>query len=114
MGQERQEENQRVFHWFKRSVHSTATVYQKLLALLLCWEGAALVMPNTSDIIKAESASVLYYADLKWTFCIYRLNRRHVLLGQPDYTVAKQPKSHMHMAHVLCNTQAECLHQTRV
>lgn len=101
----------------KRSKHCTATVYEKPLALLPCWEGAAVVMPNTSGIIKAESAPMffgMYYADFKWTFYIYRLNRRRVLLGQPYYAVAKQPKSHVHMVHVLCGTQAECLHQTRV
>ena len=101
----------------KRSMHCTATVYQTPLALLLCWEGAALTVPNTSGIIKAESAPMffgMYHADFKWTFYIYRLNRRRVLLGRPYYAVAKQPKSHVRMAHVPCDTQAERLHQTRL
>lgn len=91
------------FHRMKRSVHCTATVYQTTLALLLRWEGAALTMPNTSGIIKAERAPMffgMYYADFKWTSYIYRPNRRCVLLGQPYYAVAKQPKSRVHMAHV--------------
>lgn len=40
-----------------------------------------------------------------------RTKRQHVLLGQPYYAVAKKPKSHVHMAHVLCNTRAERLRQ---
>lgn len=102
------------FHWMKRSMHCRATVYQKPLAPLLCWEGAALIMPNASGIIKAESAP-MFSADFKWTFYIYRLNRRCVLLGQPNRAAApQQPKSHVHMARVPCDTQAEHLHQTWV
>lgn len=96
----------------KRSVHCTATVYQTTLALLLRWEGAALTVPNTSGIIKAESAPMffgMYYADFKWTFYIYRLNRRCVLLGQPYYAVAKQPKSRVHMAHMQYPSRAPAL-----
>lgn len=75
--QEGQEENQReLFHWLRRSMHCTATIYQKPLALLLCWEGAALIMPSTSGIIKAESGPMffgLYNADFKCAFYIYGL-----------------------------------------
>ena len=105
------------FRWMKRSMHWAATVCRTPLAPLLRWESPALAMPNTSGIIKAESAPVffrIYCAEFKWTVYTYRLNRRHVLLGQPYYAVAKQSKSHMHVAHVLCDTQAERLHQTQV
>lgn len=74
-------------------------------------------MPNTSGVIKPESAPMffrMYCTDLKWIFYIYRLNRRCVLLGQPYYAVAKQPEPHVHMVHVPCDAQAQQLHQTWV
>lgn len=100
------------FHWMKGSVLWAVTVWQTPLALLLCWGGAALTMPNTPGTIKTESAPAffrMYCADLKWLFYIYRLNRRCVLLGQPYYAVAKQPEPHVLRAHVQCHAQASDL-----
>ena len=65
-------------------------------------------------IIKVDSDPMFFVTqkeDFKWIVYIYSVNRQCVLLGEPCYRIAKQPKSHVHVAHVLYNTQAERLHQ---
>lgn len=111
-GAEQEENKGELFNRWRGQCTAQLQYTRSLWHLLLWWEGTALIM--LFSIIKLDSDPMFFVSqneDFKWIFYIYRVNRRCVLLGQPGYRIAKQPKSHVHVAHVLCNTQAKCLHQ---